>query len=330
MNTLLPWLSSSSSLSLSSSTDVSPNNNQESLATLQQFSSLLTQLDACCSASESAVRADKAYVASSRASLPRKVVVETAHPYAQGRDLLKQTVSIPGATSLLLSFDAQCRTAATGSDFLMVFAGTSDSGTRIPLGDNGQVIKKKTLNLYTGLILIENISIGSIGRQCLAAVSCGARQYHYIQVCGHERAAALDCRSSPCAYISLGFSLCCHCCKQVLLLHVLVLVTLDLIRCLVRSPSLLSKPLVSDWRLDVAAQVAHVIGTSVSRALSHRASDQERCVKHWLSAPFLRAATIDDNDVASPTSKQHQIANEMKNNVGVGAKLVKLILSKNK
>jgi hypothetical protein len=109
-------------------------------------------------------------VRASRAAVAPKVVVESAHPYAQGRELLLQTVTIPGATSLLLAFDAQCRTASAGSDFLMVFAGAAVEGAPpIPIGDAGQVrfttYITSVVSHCSHFFFFFFLVIGSIGRQ---------------------------------------------------------------------------------------------------------------------------------------------------------------------
>eukprot|EP01125_Pyxidicula_operculata_P006688 TRINITY_DN229_c1_g1_i2.p1 TRINITY_DN229_c1_g1~~TRINITY_DN229_c1_g1_i2.p1 ORF type:complete len:4506 (-),score=1363.41 TRINITY_DN229_c1_g1_i2:44-12730(-) len=56
----------------------------------------------------------------------RKQMIETKHPYPQGKYYFKETVSFPGCQSLLLSFDTQSKTCSQ-SDCLQIVQGTSKS-----------------------------------------------------------------------------------------------------------------------------------------------------------------------------------------------------------
>lgn len=68
-----------------------------------------------------ALAADDRYVRRQRTDMDRRIMVETTHPYAHGPNQIKQTVSIPGAKSLLLVFDPRSRTTNSSSDILQLF-----------------------------------------------------------------------------------------------------------------------------------------------------------------------------------------------------------------
>lgn len=68
-----------------------------------------------------ALAADERYVRRQRTDMDRRIIVETTHPYAHGPNQIKQTVSIPGAKSLLLVFDPRSRTTNSSSDILQLF-----------------------------------------------------------------------------------------------------------------------------------------------------------------------------------------------------------------
>jgi len=61
-----------------------------------------------------------------RGKKDRKFIVQTKHPYPYGRNQFKETVTIPGATALLLHFDPQSRTASSSSDVLQLFYANPD------------------------------------------------------------------------------------------------------------------------------------------------------------------------------------------------------------
>ena len=68
-----------------------------------------------------ALAADERYVRRQRADTDRRVIVETTHPYPHGPNQIKQTVTLPGAKSLLLIFDPRSRTTNSSSDILQLF-----------------------------------------------------------------------------------------------------------------------------------------------------------------------------------------------------------------
>lgn len=68
-----------------------------------------------------AVAADERYVRRQRTDTDRRVVVETTHPYPHGPNQIKQTITLPGAKSLLLVFDPRSRTVNSSSDILQLF-----------------------------------------------------------------------------------------------------------------------------------------------------------------------------------------------------------------
>jgi hypothetical protein len=68
-----------------------------------------------------ALAADERYVRRQRTDTDRRVIVETTHPYPHGPNQIKQTVTLPGAKSLLLIFDPRSRTTNSSSDILQLF-----------------------------------------------------------------------------------------------------------------------------------------------------------------------------------------------------------------
>jgi hypothetical protein len=83
-----------------------------------------------------------------------------------------------------------------------------------------------------------------------------------------------------------------------------------------------ARPLIDEWRLDVGAQLAHVVGATMARALTQRASDVERGVRHWLAAPLFRCAAATSLDVSHAS-----LARRVADYVDDGAPLLDWILS---
>ncbi len=81
------------------------------ISTLDQLTHLLPETAA----------ADQLYLARLGRKEPKRVVVETKHPYPHGKNQLKETVTFPGAEALSLRFDSRSATANAGSDLLQMF-----------------------------------------------------------------------------------------------------------------------------------------------------------------------------------------------------------------
>jgi len=68
-----------------------------------------------------AADADQKYLDRFSSKKDKKYFVETKHPYSQGKNQLKQTITVRGAEALCLYFDSRSRTANAGSDILQLF-----------------------------------------------------------------------------------------------------------------------------------------------------------------------------------------------------------------
>lgn len=89
---------------------------------LPQLMKLLSSVDLLNQQLPAAKEADIQYVNNNSISKKEsKIKVETKHPYLQGKNQLKQTVTIKGAQALALHFDARSQTANSSSDVLQLF-----------------------------------------------------------------------------------------------------------------------------------------------------------------------------------------------------------------
>lgn len=126
---LVAVLSSSSLCAAAAAASSDSESKDEGRSALDAICTLLKQLDNLCATDAAAQRADQRYIEASLQPPPGanqrdaclcvvptgffffavKHVVETPHPYGQGRELLRRTVTIKGAKSLRLFFDPQAR-----------------------------------------------------------------------------------------------------------------------------------------------------------------------------------------------------------------------------
>jgi hypothetical protein len=88
---------------------------------LPVFIKLAQSLDAINGQLASARSANKRYLGRNHSKKEQKFVVETKHPYPYGKSQLKETITIPGASALSLSFDPRSVTSNSGSDVLQFF-----------------------------------------------------------------------------------------------------------------------------------------------------------------------------------------------------------------
>eukprot|EP01117_Protostelium_nocturnum_P005083 TRINITY_DN1838_c1_g1_i6.p1 TRINITY_DN1838_c1_g1~~TRINITY_DN1838_c1_g1_i6.p1 ORF type:complete len:4362 (-),score=1676.63 TRINITY_DN1838_c1_g1_i6:38-13123(-) len=88
---------------------------------LPHLTQFLKEIDSLNKLSSEANEADKLYLTELSSKKEKKNYVESKHPYPHGKNQLKQTVTIPGATGIVLRFDPKCQTSSTSSDQLHLY-----------------------------------------------------------------------------------------------------------------------------------------------------------------------------------------------------------------
>ena len=98
---------------------------------------LVHSLDILSKQSQSVLDADKSYLKNlSNKPVTKKHYVESKHPYPQGKNQLKQTISIPGSQALCVYFDARSRTVNSSSDLLQFYRGSTVNDPIVLAKDN--------------------------------------------------------------------------------------------------------------------------------------------------------------------------------------------------
>eukprot|EP01116_Phalansterium_solitarium_P025544 TRINITY_DN981_c0_g3_i2.p1 TRINITY_DN981_c0_g3~~TRINITY_DN981_c0_g3_i2.p1 ORF type:complete len:4579 (-),score=1632.50 TRINITY_DN981_c0_g3_i2:159-12473(-) len=105
---------------------------------------LIKSVDALNKLFPATAEADMRYLRRSSAKKDKRVRVETKHPYAHGKQQLKQTVTIPGAEALCLHFDPRSRTVNPNADVLQLFKSAAMNEPLINAKDGKQMIYSST------------------------------------------------------------------------------------------------------------------------------------------------------------------------------------------
>jgi hypothetical protein len=97
-------------------------------------------------------KSDEKYIQRLDRRKDQTFVIQTKHPYQQGRNQFKETVTIPGASSLTLRFDPQSRTASSSSDILQLFYASVDQpiyheGTNDPVYFSGTSFPRNSFTI---------------------------------------------------------------------------------------------------------------------------------------------------------------------------------------
>lgn len=122
-----------------------------SLFSLPQLVELAAQFNSFNSSFSAAADADQSYLDTFAFSQDVIRTVETKHPYSFGKNQLKETVTIPGATALSLIFDPRSRSVSSTADVLQLFC---DAALNHPVMFDGSALYYSGNSFPVGAVII--------------------------------------------------------------------------------------------------------------------------------------------------------------------------------